>query len=123
MLGGLAAAGKKYENCPSIRKAVQFYLSTQNEEGGWGESLESCPIMVTIVSNFLFLINFGIYTRLLPWLDWCTQFASQWSRVVVTKSKAHPITLLGCTTTFQLKIYVGGYTTANAFIQLGLTNI
>lgn len=45
VLGGLAAAGKTYENSKSLRKSVNFFLSTQNEEGGWGESLESCPSM------------------------------------------------------------------------------
>ncbi|XP_031129628.1 dammarenediol II synthase-like isoform X1 [Ipomoea triloba] len=42
---GLAAAGKNYENCEAIRKAAHFYLSKQNQEGGWGECLESCPTM------------------------------------------------------------------------------
>ncbi|KAK1375484.1 Terpene cyclase/mutase family member [Heracleum sosnowskyi] len=42
-LSGLISAGKTYSNSEAVRKAVQFYLSTQNEEGGWGESLESCP--------------------------------------------------------------------------------
>nr|GME02467.1 dammarenediol II synthase-like [Ipomoea batatas] len=42
---GLAAAGKNYENSEAVRKAVHFYLSKQNQEGGWGESLESCPSM------------------------------------------------------------------------------
>ncbi|XP_051128401.1 dammarenediol II synthase-like isoform X4 [Andrographis paniculata] len=45
VLGGLAAAGKTYENSQAVRKGVNFILSTQNEEGGWGESLESCPSM------------------------------------------------------------------------------
>nr|AFJ19235.1 mixed amyrin synthase [Catharanthus roseus] len=45
VLGGLTAAGKTYKNSEAIRKAVKFYLSTQNEEGGWGECLESCPSM------------------------------------------------------------------------------
>lgn len=44
-LGGLAAAGRTYTNSDTVRNAVSFYLSTQNEEGGWGESLESCPRM------------------------------------------------------------------------------
>ncbi|KAK6150030.1 hypothetical protein DH2020_017555 [Rehmannia glutinosa] len=44
-LGGLASAGKTYENSEAVRKGVNFFLSTQNEEGGWGESLESCPGM------------------------------------------------------------------------------
>nr|WDS97776.1 dammarenediol synthase [Bupleurum chinense] len=42
-LSGLISVGKTYSNSEAIRKAVEFYLSTQNEEGGWGESLESCP--------------------------------------------------------------------------------
>lgn len=41
-LGGLAAIGKTYENCQSIRKAVNFLLKTQREDGGWGESYRSC---------------------------------------------------------------------------------
>ncbi|GFP81152.1 dammarenediol ii synthase [Phtheirospermum japonicum] len=45
VLGGLAAAGKTYRNSSAVRKGVDFFLSTQNEEGGWGESLESCPSM------------------------------------------------------------------------------
>ncbi|KAL8468497.1 hypothetical protein ACS0TY_031635 [Phlomoides rotata] len=45
VLGGLAAAGKTYENCEAVRKGVNFFLSTQNEQGGWGEALESCPKM------------------------------------------------------------------------------
>jgi len=40
---GLVAAGKTYQNCEPIRKAVQFILETQNVEGGWGESYLSCP--------------------------------------------------------------------------------
>ncbi|GMI91956.1 beta-amyrin synthase [Hibiscus trionum] len=42
-LGGLAAAGKTYTNCAAIRRGVQFLLSTQKENGGWGESYKSCP--------------------------------------------------------------------------------
>ncbi|XP_058208022.1 dammarenediol II synthase-like [Rhododendron vialii] len=44
-LGGFASVGKTYNNSEAVRRAVGFLLSTQNEEGGWGESLESCPSM------------------------------------------------------------------------------
>nr|GLL30207.1 dammarenediol II synthase-like [Ipomoea trifida] len=42
---GLTAAGRSYENSEAIRKAAHFFLSKQNQEGGWGECLESCPNM------------------------------------------------------------------------------
>ncbi|KAH7849502.1 hypothetical protein Vadar_018782 [Vaccinium darrowii] len=44
-LKGLASAGKTYNNCQAVRRGVEFLLKAQNEEGGWGESLESCPSM------------------------------------------------------------------------------
>ncbi|XP_058203430.1 dammarenediol II synthase-like [Rhododendron vialii] len=44
-LGGLIAAGSTYDNSQSVRRGVHFLLSIQNEEGGWGESRESCQFM------------------------------------------------------------------------------
>ncbi|KAL5757020.1 hypothetical protein ACOSQ2_021766 [Xanthoceras sorbifolium] len=42
-LGGLAAAGKTYNNCLAIRRAVEFLLNSQSDDDGWGESFLSCP--------------------------------------------------------------------------------
>ncbi|KAI8563351.1 hypothetical protein RHMOL_Rhmol03G0105300 [Rhododendron molle] len=42
---GVGFVGKTYNNSEAVRRAIGFLLSTQNEEGGWGESLESCPSM------------------------------------------------------------------------------
>ncbi|CAM8974310.1 unnamed protein product [Rhodiola kirilowii] len=41
-LGGLAHAGKTYNNCAAVRKGVEFLLKIQCEDGGWGESYRSC---------------------------------------------------------------------------------
>ncbi|XP_052181057.1 dammarenediol II synthase-like [Diospyros lotus] len=45
VLGGMASAGMTYNNSEAVHRGVEFLLSIQNEEGGWGESLESCPSM------------------------------------------------------------------------------
>ncbi|EEF25234.1 cycloartenol synthase, putative, partial [Ricinus communis] len=47
-LGGLAAAGKTYENCLAIRRGVDFLLKSQGDDGGWGESYLSCPKRVYV---------------------------------------------------------------------------
>ncbi|KAL8125225.1 beta-amyrin synthase 1-like [Apium graveolens] len=43
-LGGLAAAGKTYNNSSTVRRGVQFLLNSQLDDGGWGESYLSCPL-------------------------------------------------------------------------------
>ena len=48
-LGGLAADGKTYYNCPAIHKGVDFLLRLQHDDGGWGESYLSCPNKVYTV--------------------------------------------------------------------------
>ncbi|KAE8038274.1 hypothetical protein FH972_010800 [Carpinus fangiana] len=42
-LRGLATVGKTYNNCPAMRRAVDFLLKAQRDNGGWGESYLSCP--------------------------------------------------------------------------------
>ncbi|KAL9459824.1 hypothetical protein AB3S75_003099 [Citrus x aurantiifolia] len=44
----LAAAKKTYSNCLAIRKATEFLLKIQCEDGGWGESYHSCPNKVIL---------------------------------------------------------------------------
>uniref|UniRef100_A0A7N0VL64 Terpene cyclase/mutase family member n=1 Tax=Kalanchoe fedtschenkoi TaxID=63787 RepID=A0A7N0VL64_KALFE len=44
-IGGLAAAGRTYNNCSAIRKGAEFLLAKQCGDGGWGESHRSCPDM------------------------------------------------------------------------------
>ncbi|CAM8909493.1 unnamed protein product [Rhodiola kirilowii] len=47
-LSGLAAAGQTCENSATVRKGVEFLLSKQLENGGWGESLRSGPDKVYV---------------------------------------------------------------------------
>nr|WQY91012.1 OSC3 [Euphorbia humifusa] len=47
-LGGLAAAGKTYENCMAVRRGVEFLLKSQRDDGGWAESYLSCPNKVYV---------------------------------------------------------------------------
>ncbi|KAL9459820.1 hypothetical protein AB3S75_003095 [Citrus x aurantiifolia] len=41
-ISGLVAAEKTYSNCLAIRKATDFLLNIQCDDGGWGESYLSC---------------------------------------------------------------------------------
>ncbi|CAA0395334.1 unnamed protein product [Arabidopsis thaliana] len=58
---GLVAAGKCYNNCEAIRRAVRFILDTQNTEGGWGESYLSCPRKkyIPLIGNKTNVVNTG----------------------------------------------------------------
>lgn len=53
---GLVAAGKTYSNSDVIRRAVKFLLTTQNEDGGWGESYLSCQRKVFVVKSLFLTI-------------------------------------------------------------------
>lgn len=58
---GLVAAGKSYDNSPSIRKACDFLLSKQLASGGWGESYLSCQnkVYTNIEGNKGHVVNTG----------------------------------------------------------------
>lgn len=58
---GLVAAGKRYDNSPSIRKACDFLLSKQLSSGGWGESYLSCvnKVYTNIEGNKAHVVNTG----------------------------------------------------------------
>lgn len=52
--GGLVAAGKTYNNCVAIRRAVDFLLNTQCDDGGWDGSFLSCPNKVICIYLFIY---------------------------------------------------------------------
>uniref|UniRef100_A0A803MCV3 Terpene cyclase/mutase family member n=1 Tax=Chenopodium quinoa TaxID=63459 RepID=A0A803MCV3_CHEQI len=58
---GLIAAGKNYDNCPSIRKACDYLLSKQLSSGGWGESYLSCQnkVYTNIEGDKAHVVNTG----------------------------------------------------------------
>ncbi|CAD5324481.1 unnamed protein product [Arabidopsis thaliana] len=58
---GLVAAGKTYQSYEPIRRAVQFLLKIQNDEGGWGESFLSCPgkKYISLEGNKTNVVNTG----------------------------------------------------------------
>lgn len=41
-VGSLATQGETHANSERVRRACQFFLDKQNEDGGWGESYKSC---------------------------------------------------------------------------------
>lgn len=57
-ISGLVAAEKTYSNCLAIRKATEFLLNIQCDDGGWGESYLSCPNKVKLRRSVLTLFSF-----------------------------------------------------------------
>jgi squalene cyclase len=41
---GLVACGRDPRTCPTIRRACEFLLTRQREDGGWGEAFASCEV-------------------------------------------------------------------------------
>ncbi|KAK7277440.1 hypothetical protein RJT34_22453 [Clitoria ternatea] len=56
---GLTAAGKRYKDSYSIRRACEFLLSKQNLCGGWGESYISCQkrVYTNLEGNKSHIVN------------------------------------------------------------------
>lgn len=42
---GLAAVGETFQNSSEVRKACEFLVAKQNDDGGWGEDFQSCVQM------------------------------------------------------------------------------
>lgn len=42
----LALEGETYQNSSSVRKACEFLLSKQMDDGGWGESYKVSSLLV-----------------------------------------------------------------------------
>ncbi|KAJ8421448.1 hypothetical protein Cgig2_025397 [Carnegiea gigantea] len=59
-LGGLTTAGKTYDNCVAVRKAVEFLLTTQKEDGGWARATFHAR------RRFLFNINALKWQQFVP---------------------------------------------------------
>ena len=47
-LEALASVRESYDNSPRVRKACEFLLSKQRDDGGWGESYKSCETGVYV---------------------------------------------------------------------------
>lgn len=47
-LESLASVGEKYDNSTRVKKACEFLIGKQREDGGWGESYKSCETGVYV---------------------------------------------------------------------------
>ncbi|XP_010655670.1 beta-amyrin synthase [Vitis vinifera] len=66
-LSGLAAVGKTYSNSKTVRKGVDFLLSKQKANGGWGGSYLSCPDMeITGVFMNNCMLHYASYRNIFP---------------------------------------------------------
>jgi squalene cyclase len=57
----LAAAGSTLDTDPALYRAVQFLVSKQRLDGGWGESYLSCQDKVRQYTYLLYLFILFIY--------------------------------------------------------------
>ncbi|KIK73942.1 hypothetical protein PAXRUDRAFT_836113, partial [Paxillus rubicundulus Ve08.2h10] len=47
-LESLSLAGENYANSPAVRRACDFLLGKQRQDGGWGESYKSCELVAWV---------------------------------------------------------------------------
>ena len=53
----LSLAGEHFDNSASVRKACEFLLGKQMEDGGWGESYKVCLLAPLGLSVDLMLLS------------------------------------------------------------------
>jgi len=53
----LSLAGEDYSNSASVRKACEFLLSKQMDDGGWGESFKSCETETYVHNEISQVVN------------------------------------------------------------------
>lgn len=88
-LSALAAFDEFYNNSEPSRKACDFILSKQREDGGWGESYLSCQEKVSILLKRLYRKDvFQVYSQ----LDGDSHVVNTaWAMIALMKAKYHTI--------------------------------